>query len=92
LQQARSGVDAAQAQLDELKSHYYSFGATGHNTFEEDLSLPRPFGSPRDHLSGNSAAATFPTIMLLVWGLFAIIQLNSAVILFALAWQGTCKP
>jgi hypothetical protein len=79
------GVQAAQNQLEYLKSHYEQFaaGECPGNLFEAKLRYPRPFGDPHDHNKGNAAALVFPKVMLTIWVVFALIEGASASIMIA---------
>ena len=70
----RSGVLAAQRQLDELRKHYYRFGNENENYFENKMCLPRPFGSRKNHNSGNFTARVFAWMMIVIWGVFIILE------------------
>jgi hypothetical protein len=75
----QEGVLAAQNQLGYLKDHYYRFQSEqGRSLFEERYNLPRPFGDPRDHISGTRAAVIFPKMMMVVWSVAALVELVAA--------------
>jgi hypothetical protein len=74
---ARNGVRAAVNQVEYLKSFYYSpkfVDLKGFSLFEKELDVPRPFGDPKDHISGNYTARIFPTTLVSIWVVFFVLE------------------
>jgi len=81
------GVKAAQTQINYLKSRYERLVCEKKNLFQDVMKLPRPFGNPNDHLSGNSAAKIFPIALMAIWILFGLSELVGTSFL----WQSSLQ-
>jgi len=71
----RSGGKAAQAQFEDLRSHYNDRVAKFNA-----LDLPRPFGDRDAHYSGNFSARVFPVILLVCWIAAFALTLGAALV------------
>ena len=71
------GVGAAFDQIQTLEDKYKELA----RRFEQEMSLPRPYGQDVASFRGHSAARIFPFVMTGVWALFATVQLLAAVLI-----------
>lgn len=71
-----SGVQAAQYQFRYLRNKYFKL----RQKFKR-AGLPRPFGDPRDHRSGNRSARIFPIVLLTGWTFATLMSLTCLILL-----------
>lgn len=76
----KEAVDAAITQLSYLKYFYLQTKGDGHNLFESYLHLPRPFGDPAMHKSGNKAAKAFAPSLITLWTLFTAVEVGAGLL------------
>lgn len=76
----KEAVDAAITQLSYLKYFYLHSKGGGQNLFENFLHLPRPFGDPAMHKSGNKAAKTFAPALITLWTVLTVIELAAGML------------
>lgn len=83
----KEAVDAAITQLSYLKYFYLQTKGNGQNLFESHLYLPRPFGDPVMHKSGNKAAKAFGPALMTLWTLLTVVELVAGLLLLSKHFQ-----
>ena len=79
----KEAVGAAITQLSYLKYYYLQTKSNGQNLFESYLHLPRPFGDPAMHKSGNNAAKTFAPALMTLWVLLTLVEVAAGLLLLS---------
>lgn len=82
---ALGAVTAAIHQLGYLKYYYLRTQVNDKNLFETLMGLPRPFGDPSGHRSGNSASTAFCPVLLILWIILTIVEFMSGMLFMSKA-------
>ena len=77
---ANGAVSAAIDQLSYLKYFYLNTRGDDKNLFESFLRMPRPFGDPAAHKTGNNAAKAFPPALITLWAILTLVELAAGML------------